>query len=90
VEVINAEGYEGNPGDLIRVQATDDFKVTEVRLVIFNASLEVIESGPCQLDTLGIWWEYTATETVSALTGIQITVTARDIPGNSGEATLTL
>ncbi|MFH1081438.1 MAG: hypothetical protein V1766_14480, partial [Pseudomonadota bacterium] len=85
VDEIDVEKYAGNPGDLVRVQASDDFKVTEVSLRIIDANGDVIEAGPCQLDTLGIWWEYTATVTVASLPGVEIIATARDIPGHTGE-----
>ena len=90
IEQIDVDGYEGNPGDIIRVEAFDDFKVAEVGVMILDSNEDVIEAGACQLDTLGIWWEYTATETVASLPGTEIVASARDIPGNKASSSLTL
>ena len=90
VEEIDATDYMGNPGDLIRVKASDDFKVIEVSMMIQSAGGEIVETGPCQLNTLGIWWEYTTTETIASLPCTEIIATARDIPGNKGTGNVTL
>ncbi|MBC8315894.1 MAG: hypothetical protein ISR57_01505 [Bacteroidales bacterium] len=90
IEVIDAEKYAGNPGDLIRVQAFDDFNVTEVIVRINDASGNQIESGPCQVISHGIWWEYTTTEAIASLPGVKIIAIARDNPGNKTEETIIL
>ncbi|MDR1675786.1 MAG: hypothetical protein LBR86_04890, partial [Tannerella sp.] len=34
IEMIDPSGYHGNPGDVIRIEVTDDFAVREVKVVI--------------------------------------------------------
>jgi len=86
VEEIDVTAYTGNSGEKIRVQAFDDFMVTEVTVKIIAPDETIVESGPCELDTLGIWWEYTATQSIADLTGHEIIATARDLPGHTGTA----
>ncbi|MBC8436050.1 MAG: hypothetical protein H8D88_00650 [Bacteroidetes bacterium] len=88
IETIDVEGYTGNPGDLIRVQAFDDFQVTEVNIRIIDANGNQVEAGPCQAVSRGIWWEYTASVAITSLAGIQIIAIARDNPGNKTEESM--
>jgi len=86
---IDTSGYKGNPGDLIRVQATDDFKVAVVAIRITNANGEEIERGYCQPGNHAIWWEFTPSVLVPTLNGVTITAIASDVPGHTGEMTVT-
>ncbi len=90
INQIDIEGYNGNSGEIIRVKAGDDFKVTGVSVKIIDATGVEAEVGPCQLDTLGIWWEYTTSQEVILDPGVEIIATAYDTPGNRTEASLTL
>lgn len=90
VDEINTEDYLGNPGDLVRVKAIDDFMVTEVAVMLTDANDEVIEAGACEFDPDGGWWKYPATVQVTTLTGTKITAVARDYPGNKAELSITL
>ncbi len=90
VEEIDASGYKGNPGDLIRVQAIDDFRVVEVTLRITNSDGYEIEAGSCRPGNHAIWWEFTPSVLVPTIRGVTITAIARDIPGHTGEMTITL
>jgi len=86
IEEINPEGFEGNEGDVIKVMAGDDFRVTEVTVKIYAPGGSELESGPCVLDTLGIWWEYTVSQEITIEPTLEIRAIARDVPGHSGES----
>ena len=86
IEEIDLSGYNGNAGEVIRVMAGDDFKVVEVSVRIIDAATTEAEFGLCQLDSQGIWWEYTTTQEVALDPGVEIVAIARDIPGHTGES----
>ena len=90
ISEINDSGYNGHVGDEILVSAIDDFKVTGVSVVITDPSDVLIEEGQCQPDGTGMYWKYTATVEVAALSGVEITAVAKDNPGHTGESTVTL
>jgi hypothetical protein len=83
VEKIITIGYRGEVGDIIMIEAFDDFKVNNVRLEIFNAAGELIESGPCEVDFKESW-KYTVTRENASVQGTKIKATAFDIPENEG------
>ncbi len=79
---IDASNWTGAVGQIIRVKAQDDTQVARVLVVITNDAHIVLEQGNAvQAD--GLWWEYTATATISDLTTAQVSATAYDLPGNS-------
>ena len=77
VQIIAME-YTGAVGDKINVIATDDFKVTSVKMNLSDPSGNLIEQGNCQEDLASDCWVYTATTAVLDLTGVVITATASD------------
>ncbi len=86
VQSIDATGYRGRPGDLIKVSATDDFEVVTVDVVIRNAASVVLEQGPATL--IGGQWTYTATTVAAAGETVMIEATAKDHPSHSGSNAL--
>ena len=78
------QGYQGRIGDIIVVQALDDFRVTGVQVAIYTMDNELVEQGAAVLDANGLNWIYTATEDHIALEGSTIKATAKDLPGNEG------
>ena len=65
-------------------------KVTGVTVQIATAGGQSVESGPATQDPPNSGrWMYTTTQTVSDVTGAQVTVTASDRPGNTGTRTVT-
>jgi hypothetical protein len=89
VNAIKAGDYKGVAGDVIKVHATDDFKVTRVRVIISDSAGKQIEQGEAIQDVKkNHIWSYTATVANATLTGSKITATAFDIPEN--ETTLEL
>lgn len=91
VHTINALAYNGTPGSIIVVKASDDFKVAGVRVSIRSAAGTVIEEGSAVQNTIDAnLWKYTATQTNSTLAGSVISAVATDIPGNEGSLDVTL
>jgi len=45
IKEINVSGYTGKKGDTIKVKVTDDFKVTQVSVAIYNADGSEVEHG---------------------------------------------
>jgi hypothetical protein len=87
IEVIDLSGYHGKPGDVIRIEVTDDFAVREVKVVITNPDGTVVEEGFAKPEPAGYEWTYTATATNDDLSGDRIDVFASDTPGNIAEKT---
>ena len=87
---MDASEYHGNPGDVIRVSAGDKIGLTEVRAKLLAPDGTLVESGPCvrALPTAG--YLYTAMVQVSDISGMTVTVTVRDTPGNIVNKLLTL
>ena len=86
IEEINVESFNGNAGDKIRVMAGDDFRVTGVTVKIYAPGGSELESGPCVLDTLGIWWEYPVAGEITIEPGLEILAIAYDVPGHTGDS----
>jgi hypothetical protein len=90
IEAVDANFYKGNPGDLIRVLAFDDFRVTKVQLSLKDASGNILEEGSCVKESEGDGWIYTATTAQQQLTGLTINVLVYDLPGHTIQSTVTL
>ncbi|NCA77071.1 MAG: hypothetical protein EOM90_12130 [Alphaproteobacteria bacterium] len=90
VDSIDTSGYHGAPGDKIRVSAGDDFAVVEVLVQVVGVTGVVIEQGTCTLNQITGSYDFTATATVTDLSGITIIATARDIPGHTDNLSVTL
>ena len=80
VHSITANGYKRNAGDIIFVQATDNFKVASVKVSIFDANGILIEEGEASQD--GLLWMYVAQQDHEDAG--RIVATAFDLPGNEG------
>jgi hypothetical protein len=79
---IDVSGYTGAPGDVIRIQVNDDFKVKEVKVTITHADGSLVEEGAATPDSIGYVWTYTATSTNDCLGNDRIEITVSDHPGN--------
>jgi hypothetical protein len=90
IEVIDVSDYRGQPGDVIRIEATDDFAVKEVKVVITNPDGSIVEEGFAQPGISGFEWIYTATEDNPTPAGDRIEVYASDMPGNISRAEETI
>lgn len=79
---IDCAAYHGEPGNSIRIRATDDFCVSEVWVTILNANGAMLESGPAHLQPNRMEWLYRASVANVTLRESRIVVKARDLPGN--------
>lgn len=82
IEEIDLSDYEGQVGDTIRVQVTDDFKVASVSVSIVHADGTVLEKGNASQQGASNDWLYKATATNNSLDGDKILIQASDLPGN--------
>ena len=79
---VDFSAYHGAIGDIIVIQATDDFAVHHVHVRIQNPDASLVEEGNATPDPDGYTYRYTATAKNASLTGDKITVSAYDNPGN--------
>jgi hypothetical protein len=86
IHLVDVSGYHGEPGDVIRIEVTDDFAVVEVKVVITNLDGSIVEEGFAKKEATGYEWTYTATTMNGELTGDRIEVYASDTPGNISKA----
>jgi hypothetical protein len=75
-------GYDGQPGQLISVDAVDDVRVTSVKFLLQSADGTKLEGGNAVLQVNGLQWTYTTTVLNPGLAGTILTITASDVPGN--------
>jgi hypothetical protein len=90
IHEIDVKDYHGNPGDIIRVRATDDFKVTSVKVIITDADGNVIETGEAMPRGRKGLWRMAATVPHENVAGIVIKVEAKDVAGNTTKATFSV
>lgn len=88
IETVDLSGYTGQAGEVIKVQATDDFKVKAVSIKIENADGSLVEEGDAVEQ--GVYWVYTTTQENADWSGDKITITATDTPDNRSEKIETL
>ena len=89
VDEVNASQYTGQANQTIVIAAHDDFEVIGVTVTIRDAGGQTVEGGPAvQNPPASGRWTYTTTQTVSNVTGAQVTATASDRPGNTGTRTV--
>lgn len=81
---IEAAEYSGIPGQVIIVEAVDDFTVKSLTVFITSASNKLIESGEAVLLPDGIHWLYTVQKRNQKVNGCSIKAIAADLPGNEG------
>ncbi|HRI78445.1 MAG TPA: hypothetical protein PLR06_02825 [Cyclobacteriaceae bacterium] len=91
VHYIKVPGYSGAIGEMIRIKATDDFKVIEVRVSIIDATGKVLERGNASPSPRKRQlWRYITTVTNENVNGTVIKVTAYDKPRNEGKGELVI
>ena len=90
IHKIDSSGFQGNPGDKITVVAGDDFKLDSVSVKILDPDGQTVEEGICTFNLAAAYYEYSATKKLPAIPGSAIIASARDIPGNITQLTITL
>lgn len=84
---VDVSKYNGQPGSTIKILVTDDFKVIEVQVEIYNGDGVLVESGATIQPKDKVDWIYTATKANASTDGDKIVIKASDIPGNITEYT---
>jgi hypothetical protein len=87
INAIDVSGYHGQPGDVIRIDVTDNFAVREVKVVITASDDSPVEEGYAQPEATGYEWTYKVAQTNNDLPGSRIEIYASDVPGNISTAT---
>ena len=82
--------YTGAIGGIIKIVATDDTQVTEVKVRITSAAGVMLEEGLAALNTETQTFDYAATVANGVRDGSKIRAFAKDIPGNVGEQEIVL
>ena len=85
VESIKLDGFTGKPGQVIGVQATDDFRVVEVKVSVRGPGGELIEEGLAELSSEDGEWRYTTRTEVASGQSVSVVAVAKDNPGNTAE-----
>jgi hypothetical protein len=88
IHEIQAENYSGEPGEIIRIRATDDFMVASVSVTITGGDNHVIEEGEAQPRGKRGLWRMTTTVRNTNVPGTVITVVAKDMAGNETSASV--
>ena len=87
---VDLSGCTGAPGELIRVQAIDDFEVSRVCVTIARLDGTMIEHGTAALNEGFVCWEYVTQSVLPAGQTVAGNVSAFDRPGNTAAKTLHL
>jgi hypothetical protein len=82
ITAVDLSGYTGKPGEMIRMEAVDDFEVVSVSLVVARLDGTLIENGAAAATGAGNVWVYTTTAAAPAGQTLLVHVTAADRPGN--------
>lgn len=91
ITAIHTAEYQGAVGDVIKVRASDDFRVMFVTVVIRSATGEQLERGEATFPgDVHPDWVYTVKTVNPLLAGSTITVIAKDLPGNAVSQMVTL
>jgi hypothetical protein len=79
IEMIEVSTYKGQVDDLILLATSDDFGMTNLRVVIQDDQGNLIESGDAaQFDDCSDCWDYMTTVSVPSGTPVIISVVATD------------
>jgi len=82
IKAVDISEYNGLVGDYIKVRAVDNFGVTAVKVSIYSASGNLIESGAATVQSNNLDWRYICTVVNPDLNGGYIRAEASDFPGN--------
>ena len=80
ISEMDNSNYTGQTGGKIRVRATDNFRITEINVTIFDPENMIVESGAATPQDNGLDYIYVATHVNNAMTGGRIVSKATDLP----------
>ncbi|MEJ1239714.1 hypothetical protein WBG78_16375 [Chryseolinea sp. T2] len=89
IHAIELPNYTGAPGEVIRIRASDDFKIVSLSVTIETENGKILEKGEAQLRGKKGLWRYFTTVINANLAGTVISVVAIDLPHNEARASLT-
>jgi hypothetical protein len=81
---ILTHSYKGSIGNIITINAKDNFKVVKVSVSIYNSENKLLENGSATANPDGISWNYVAEKDNPELPGCKIKASAFDTPGKEG------
>lgn len=81
VQRVDVSEYSGSPGEVIKIKAEDNVKVTGVNVSLLLEDGEVLEEGDAEETFRG--WRYTTRREAPAGTTVRVVATAMDRPGGS-------
>lgn len=80
---VDLAAYIGDTGNPITVTTTDDCKVMEVKVQVFESNGNLLEEGLATQQGEQDAWVYTASAFNSKPSGSRVVVQVRDMPGNT-------
>ena len=86
IDAIDLESYTGNPGDVIRILASDDFRIVRMAVQILTVDGQIVEEGEAEWNAGAECWVYMSRTQVRPQTTVLIQAAAMDLPGNRGTA----
>jgi hypothetical protein len=90
IKSVDVSKYTGKPGETIEMEISDDFRVADVKVAIYNPDGSVVEQGNAKQQPNSLKWVYTATAANDSLSGDKIVIRAYDLPGNVSEEDKTI
>jgi hypothetical protein len=81
---INTNGWTGEAGQTILVEAKDEILVSAVLVEIRDADGNILEQGEA-VASESTWWTYTTTSQQTLPSTFQVVATAQDLAGKSSE-----
>jgi len=85
IKEIDLSGWDGQAGQVIRIEAVDDVQVKQVTVVITDEAGTVLEHGAAVKEADGLWWDYTTTQAASGTP--KVIASAEDLPGHIAKMT---
>ena len=82
INAVDIGSYTGEIGSLITVMATDDTRLVDVRLQVFDSTGSLVEAGSATRVGEQDSWIYTATVFHHSPSGGKVLVEVQDTPGN--------
>jgi len=86
VDAIDLDSFTGNPGDVIRILASDDFRIVRLTVQILAVDRQILEEGEAEWNGPSVCWAYIAQTPVPPETTVLIEAAAVDLPGNRSTA----
>jgi hypothetical protein len=79
---VKVSEFAGAAGSVIPVTVFNNFKIIRMKVAVIGVNGVEVESGEASFTTGETAWKYVTTQSLSALSGVKIVVTAIDRPGN--------